>query len=234
MTTRSRGHAPLVKAMTKALGHSILNQTLLFEALTHPSCEGESNYQRLEFLGDRVLSLVVGRLLYDRFPSENEGELSRRQASFVKRDALFAIAQKLKIGAHIFMTSAVERNGGRENPSILADVLEALIATLYLEHGLDAVEIFVKKNWGSLLKQATFVKDPKSALQEWAQGRGLALPAYRLLTQKGSAHAPRFTIEVTVESLGSAQGEGASKQEAEIEAAGALLLSLKKRARPPS
>lgn len=230
MATHSRGRAPLVKALTKALGHSINNQTLLLEAMTHPSCEGERNYQRLEFLGDRVLSLVVGKLLYEQFPSENEGELSRRQASLVKRDALSVIAKKLKIGTHILMTPAVERNGGRENPSILGDVLEALIATLYLEHGLDAVDIFVKKNWGSLLKQATFAKDSKSALQEWAQGRGLALPTYHLLTQKGSPHAPRFIIEVAVESLGRAQGEGTSKQEAEIAAASALLLRVKKTA----
>jgi len=219
-----------VKALAKALGRSVKNAARLCEALTHPSREGETNYQRLEFLGDRVLGLAVGRLLYDAFPAEKEGELSRRQASLVRRDALAGIALKLKLAPLIRMTETAERGGGRSNPSILADILEALIAVLYLEGGLEAVEVFVKKNWGVLLKRPSLAKDPKSALQEWAQGRGHALPQYVLASQKGPDHAPRFKVTVAVAGLGEAEGEGASKQEAEVAAAKKLLAALKKKA----
>lgn len=230
MRRRADPPASASKALMKALGRSVKNEALLVEAMTHPSLEGEANYQRLEFLGDRVLGLAVGKLLYDAFPGENEGALSRRQASLVRRDALAGIAARLKLGPLIRMTDTAERTGGRANPSILADVLEALIAVLYLDGGLKAVEAFVAKNWASLLKQPGLAKDPKSGLQEWAQGRGYPLPAYQLAAQKGPDHAPRFKVKVAVAGLGEAEGEGASKQEAEIEAAKKLLSSLKKKA----
>ncbi|HXV73418.1 MAG TPA: ribonuclease III [Sphingomonadales bacterium] len=229
MAARGKGNASPAKALAKALGRSIKSERLLLEALTHPSLEGAANYQRLEFLGDRVLGLAVGKLLFDAFPEGTEGDLSRRQASLVRRDALAAIALRLKIAPHIRMTETAGRGGGRENPSILADVLEALIAVLYLEDGLGAVEAFVTKNWGALLKRPSLPKDPKSALQEWAQGRGYALPEYALAAQKGPDHAPRFTVRVSVKGLGEGKGEGASKQEAETAAARTLFAALKKR-----
>jgi ribonuclease III len=217
-------------SLAKALGRRVKSQALLREALTHPSLEGEVNYQRLEFLGDRVLGLAVGKLLFDAFPDEKEGALSRRQASLVRREALAAIGARLNLAPHIRMTETAERAGGRANASILADVMEALIAVLYLDGGLAAVEAFVKANWGALLKRPTLAKDPKSALQEWAQGRGHALPDYALASKKGPEHAPRFVIRVEVSGLGEAKGDGASKQEAETAAAKNLLAALKKKA----
>lgn len=214
--------------LASALGFPFRNKTLLREALTHPSLEGETNYQRLEFLGDRVLGLVIGRLLFETFPGEREGQLSRRQAQLVRRETLAGIAKELGLPRYIRMTAITERGGGRESRAILSDVLEALIGVMFLEGGLEAADQFIRKHWAGRLKVPEAAKDPKSALQEWAQGRGLTLPAYSLASRAGPDHAPRFTVTVSVEGRGEVSAEGTSKQEAEVKAAKKLLAALKR------
>lgn len=216
-------NTPPSESLCQTLGHAFTDETLLETALTHPSLEGEANYQRLEFLGDQVLGMVIGALLYDTYPRDREGNLSRRQTALVRKETLAEIARNIKLGPHIRMTETTERGGGRTNPSILSDVLEALIGALYLDAGAAVAEAFIKKNWGHYLKTNEVIKDPKTALQEWAQGRRLALPEYAEIKKTGPDHAPKFVVEVTVDGAGSAQAEGASKQAAEILAAEDLL-----------
>ncbi len=216
-------NTPPPEGLSSTLGHTFTNETLLKTALTHPSLEGETNYQRLEFLGDKVLGMVIGALLYDTYPRDREGNLSRRQTALVRKETLAEVAQNLKLGRYIRMTETTARGGGRTNPSILSDVIEALIGALYLEAGAGVAEAFIKKNWDPYLSADVVKKDSKTALQEWAQGRGLALPEYEEIKKTGPDHAPKFVVEVTVEGAGSAQAEGASKQAAEILAARDLL-----------
>jgi ribonuclease-3 len=216
-------NTPPPEGLSSTLGHTFTNETLLKTALTHPSLEGEDNYQRLEFLGDRVLGMVIGALLYQKYPGDREGNLSRRQTALVRKETLAEVARNLKLGRYIRMTETTVRGGGRTNPSILSDVIEALIGALYLEAGAAVAEAFIKKNWGPYLSADVVKKDSKTDLQEWAQGRGLALPEYEEIKKTGPDHAPKFVVEVTVDGAGSAQAEGASKQAAEILAARDLL-----------
>jgi len=217
--------------LEKALGHTFKNKALLRQALTHPSLEGQPNYQRLEFLGDCVIGMVVGALVYKTFPDEREGQLSRRYAALVRRETLAQVAGKLDLPTHIRMTDTTARAGGCSNTSILSDVVEALVGALYLEAGLAAAEAFVTEALGEYLAGKDAPKDPKSALQEWAQGRGKPLPDYTIVASEGPDHAPRFTVSVSVEGSGKATRTGASKQEAQTKAAGALLAKIEKAAK---
>lgn len=226
MSTPSETPASL-KTLESALGHTFDDQDLVHEALTHPSIESKVNYQRLEFLGDRVLGVVIGNLLYKTYPKDREGQLSRRLAALVRKETLAQVARDLGVGRYIRMTDTALRTGGRDNPSILADVVEALIGALYLDAGLTVTGAFIEASWGKYLNRETVAKDPKSALQEWAQGRGRPLPSYTGVGRGGPDHAPRFIVEVTVEGLGSARAEGSSKQEAETLAAEILFGQLK-------
>lgn len=207
------------------LQYTFKNTALLELALTHPSLGKSQNNQRLEFLGDSVLGLIVARLLYDMFPTEPEGELARRLASLVRGETLTAVAREIDLGAELKIAGSEEKLGGRDNPSNLEDALEALIGALYLDGGLEAAERFVLPRWKELAnKSPVIAKDPKTALQEWAQARGLSVPNYRLLHSTGPAHAPMFNMEVTLPGYPPAQAEAASKRAAEQLAAEALLL----------
>lgn len=209
-------------------GYNFRNRRLLEEALTHPSCAETRggavfNYQRLEFLGDAVLGLVVAELLYTLFPQENEGSLAKRHAALVRGDALAGVARRLGLGAHIRM-SAGGQEGGRDLNSNLEDVCEALMGALYLDGGFDVARQFVLAHWEPLARAlGEPPKDAKTALQEWAQGRGLPLPQYRVLETTGPAHAPQFTVEVSVEGGEPAVAKASSKRQAEQLAAGALM-----------
>jgi len=223
-TARNKSTGPL----EKALGHTFKDRGLLRQALTHPSLEGEPNYQRLEFLGDRVIGLAAGNLVYRTFPGEREGQLSRRYAALVRRETLAQVAGTLNLGAHIRMTDTAARAGGRTNPSLLSDVVEALVGALYIEAGLEAADTFVTTALARFLEGEDAPKDPKSALQEWAQGRGRPLPDYTVTGSEGPDHAPRFTVSVSVEGAGTATREGISKQDAQTKAAEALLKKIQK------
>ena len=212
-----------LKTLEEILGHSFSDKTLLFAAMTHPSLEGENNYQRLEFLGDRVLGLVIGALIFERFQGDSEGQLSRRFAALVRKETLSEVAIDLGFSPMIRMTETTEKTGGRTNASIHSDVLEALIGAVFVDGGFKRARDFIAKAWGDNLNDKTPAKDPKSGLQEWAQGCGQPLPLYEVVERSGPDHAPSFTIKVSVEGLGSASAKGSSKQIAETRAAEKLL-----------
>lgn len=211
-----------LKAFQQKLGYTFRDEALLKDALTHPSAartdKTVSAYERLEFLGDRVLSLLIAEWLFEAYPKESEGHLARRHAGLVNRDTLALIAQELGLDRCIHLASAEDMMRGRVN--ILSDALEALIGALYREAGLDALRPLIHRVWQPHIHAAAALQqDPKSALQEWAQGQGLPLPEYRLVRQSGPAHAPTYVISVTVRGFEASEAEGSSKREAEKKAA---------------
>jgi len=210
---------------------------LLTEALTHPSAarrrgSARRGYERLEFLGDRVLGLIVAELLWRRFPNEAEGELTRRHTHLVRREALAEVAKAVGLGPRIIVSAGEDAAGVRHNPSVLADVCEAVIAALYIDGGLPAARDFVERWWETRLAAlGAPPRDPKTALQEWAQARkgfDRAAPVYRQTARLGPDHAPLFTVAVEVPGEEPASGEGRSKREAEQAAAKAMLVRLGK------
>jgi ribonuclease-3 len=212
-----------------ALGVSFSNPALLRAALTHRSLGGAVNNQRLEFLGDRVLGLIVAEGLMARFPDEDEGDLAPRLAALVSADSLAKVSQAIELGQHLGMAPSEAASGGRENAANLADACEALIGALYLDGGLAAAAAFIERHWQSLIEAQTVPpKDAKTALQEWSQARGLGLPRYRLVSSEGPDHKPTFRMAVAVAGQGEGEGEGEapSKREAERRAAEVLLARL--------
>ena len=216
-------------ALADRLGHRFVRPALLHEALTHPSAADgiRPSYERLEFLGDRVLGLVIAAWLLRLFPDEAEGMISRRHSALVRAEALTRVARSLDLGAHILLPAGEEGSGLRDRGSVLADAMEAVIAALWLDGGDDAARRFIERHWEALLREdATPPKPAKTELQEWAQGRGLPVPAYREIDRRGPDHAPRFTVEVSVVGSDALSGEGGSKRAAEEAAAQALLAAL--------
>lgn len=211
--------------LAKSLGHVFADMTILAEATTHGSAaKGARNYERLEFLGDRVLSLVVADMLLKRFPVEPEGDLARRHAALVRRETLAAIAVETGLGAHITLGKGEAESGGRNNPGILADVCESTIAALYLDGGLDVAARWITRHWSDRMTMPVEPpQDAKTALQEWAQGRGLPAPVYTVLSRVGPDHAPVFEVGTAVDGFAPARGEGPSKRIAEQNAAAVLL-----------
>lgn len=220
-------------ALGARLGHSFQTPALLIEALTHSSLGGQEgavprSNERLEFLGDRVLGLVVAELLFEMFPNENEGPLARRHAALVRRETLATVAEEIELGACLRLSPGEDSSGGRQNPALLADACEAVIGAVFLDGGYDTAAAFVRRHWRPRAEQALKPpQDPKTALQEWAQGRGLPLPRYAVIAHEGPAHAPRFVIEACVEGRPPAQGSGPSKRLAERAAAKAMLEAIR-------
>ena len=221
-----------LEPLIEVLGHRFAAPALLVEALTHPSMTGRHgqahrSYERLEFLGDRVLGLIVAEMLWRRFPDETEGELTRRHASLVRREALIEVARGFGLAGFVRVSQGEGQAGARENGSVLADALEAVIAALFLDGGLEAARSFVSRNWAPLLEaSATPPRDPKTELQEWAQGRGRGLPVYETVAVEGPAHKHIFTVSVRVEGAEPATATGGSKRAAEAAAAAVLLRQL--------
>ena len=220
--------AALREALARLTGHRFRDLALARMALTHPSLEGAEHYERLEFLGDRVLGLIIARWLFERFPDENEGRLNRRLTALVRKETLAEIAERIGLDALIAVAENARAAGVQRQANVLADVLEALVAALYLDGGLKTATRFVRRHWKDRIDQdASLLRDPKSALQEWAHAHRLAPPVYALLAQSGPDHAPRFTVEAQLADLGkSARGEAGSKRAAEQEAARRLLAAL--------
>lgn len=214
------------------LGYRFKNRLLLEEALTHPSRTRQVqnaafNYQRLEFVGDAVLGLVVAHMLFEAFPDESEGHLAKRHAALVRSEAIAQVGQGLGISRHIIMASSEEVSGGRSNLSNIEDVCEALIGAIYLDGGFDPASMFVRMHWSPLVSaQGLPPRDAKTSLQEWAQGQGKKLPVYTVVHTEGPSHAPLFTIEVSVEGLAPVTASGASKRAAEQKAAQMLMETL--------
>ena len=209
--------------LTGLIGADPIDMALYEQALTHGSASAVQ-YERLEFLGDRVLGLAMARWLYTRFPQEKEGQLSRRFNQLVAGGTCAIIARDVGVRAHMRLGKQARDDGAIESDNVLGDVMEALIGALFLERGMDAADALVRRLWAPLVEgQASAPKHPKSALQEWAAAHGRKSPDYVLVERTGPHHALRFTVSVTIRGIGEARGEGNSKQEAETAAATALL-----------
>ena len=216
----------IVEFVRDELGHEP-NDIALFElALTHSSLGGAS-YERLEFLGDRVLGHVIARSLYERHPSEPEGYLSRRYNVLVARETCAEIGRELGIPKRVRLGKQAREDGASQSENVVGDVVEALIGALLLDGGFEAAQAFVLRLWGPhLTEQRKAPQHPKSALQELAAASDRKPPLYEVVARTGAHHAPKFTIRVSIAGLGEATAEGTSKQEAETAAAAALLNQL--------
>jgi ribonuclease-3 len=205
------------------LGHRPADLALYERALTHASL-GEGNFERLEFLGDRVLGLIIADWLYGLFPDEPEGKLSRRLNVLVSGDTCAAIARQLGVAPWLRLGKQALADGAFDSDNILGDVVESLIGALWLDGGLEAARTFVLKAWADRVDSHGHApKHPKSALQEWAAANNRKAPAYEIVGRSGPHHAPTFVVKVSIKGVGEAQAEGLNKQEAEREAAQALL-----------
>ena len=217
-----------LKGLETALGYHFQSRPLLERALTHASTRTEKkpadDNERLEFLGDRVLGLSIAELLLELDPAASEGALARRFNRLVRKEACSSIGRNLDLGASLKVSASEEESGGRDKDTILADAVEALLAAIFQEAGFPAVREVVRRLWAPLLSGLPeTASDPKSALQEWAQGQGKALPVYVEMSREGPDHAPRFTTEVRISGLKPIRGIGTNKRAAEQAAATALL-----------
>jgi ribonuclease-3 len=220
MTTRE------IDRLQHALGHSFANPDLLARALTHASAvngRDQQTYQRLEFLGDRVLGLVVADMLVERFPDAPEGELSRRLARLVSRETCTEVAEEMELAKYLRIGGA-QKGVPRATASVLSDVCEAVIAAIYRDAGLGAARSLIERYWGPRIEGMSGpLRDAKTELQEWAHRRGFEAPVYTQTLRSGPDHAPSFEIEVSVGNVAPGQGKGGSKREAEHEAAANVL-----------
>jgi len=217
----------LLRDLSRRLGHDFADIGLLEEALTHPSAlEGRPgrNYDRLEFLGDRVLGVVIADELHRRFPEAAAGELSRRFSALVRGETLAAVARELAIGPLLSFSVGERQAGGADRLANLENACEAIVAALYLDGGLEAARRFVLARWETFLAlERAAAKDPKNALQEWAHVAGRGQPRYVVESRSGPDHNPHFRVAVAVDGLPPVIGEGTSKRAAEQAAAAALL-----------
>jgi ribonuclease-3 len=222
------------------IDHVFAQPELLTDALTHPgavppqrrggrrkTAPPRGGYERLEFLGDRVLGLVVADILWRRFEREPEGDLTRRLTHLVRREALARVALTIGLDRILTLSRPDALAGAAKNPAILADVCEAVIAAIYVDAGFDAAAAFIGRWWGPLFAEMDKPpRDPKTSLQEWAQARGLGLPSYDLIETTGPDHAPRFTVAARLEGLEEGTATASSKRVAEAGAAAVLLSRL--------
>jgi ribonuclease III len=210
---------PIRAFLTELAGHPPQDEGLWLEALTHGSTGHARNYERLEFLGDRVLGLVIAEWLHEKGTGD-EGKLSQRLNALVSRATCAEIARGVGLGPQMQLGKQARDDGGIDSDNILGDVMEALIGARFVEAGYDAARIMVRHLWTDAVEgKAGQRKHPKSALQEWAAGNRRKTPEYRLLDRSGPDHAAQFTVEVAVKGVGEAEAVGSSKQEAETLAA---------------
>ncbi len=225
------------EALQQRLGHHFEREELLARALTHRSFGAEHN-ERLEFLGDAVLSLAVSALLYQRFSGSDEGDLTRVRAHLVREDSLHKAALALGLPEVMRLSEGEMKGGGALRPSILADAVEALIGAVFLDGGYAPAQALVQRLFGDVIAATeveAWTKDAKTELQEWLQARRLPVPAYRIVATRGEKHAQTFEVECAVATLGLAEaGEGRSRRAAEQEAARRMLERLKADDRPGS
>jgi ribonuclease III len=211
------------------IGHVFADKAILERALTHISAASPrqgrgGSYQRLEFLGDHVLGLAVSDMLYRAFPKADEGELSRRLADLVRRDTCAEVARAVDLGAALKLGNSESNAGGRKRTATLADVCEALIGAVFIDGGYVAAAALIERLWRErMLKPPAQLRDAKTMLQEWAQGRGLPAPVYREVERTGPHHSPKFRVAVDISDKPPAEGQGSSKRAAEQAAAAAML-----------
>lgn len=212
-------------ALEERLDYRFRDRAGLIRALTHRSAVpgdrvAHESYQRHEFLGDRVLALIVADMLFHAYPREEEGDLARRLNQLVRRETCADVARSLDFGAMIRLGTGERQSGGRRKEAILGDVAEAVIAAIYLDGGLDAARAFIECNWRHRMEEMPGpVRDAKSQLQEWAQSRGKGLPVYELVERSGPDHAPVFLVAVRIDGDVHGEGRGKSKRDAEQAAA---------------
>ena len=222
-------------ALQRRIGYRFTDAQLLTRALTHRSFGADHN-ERLEFLGDAVLSLAISGLLFERFAGSDEGDLTRVRAHLVREDSLHREAVQLGLPEVLNLGEGEARGGGAQRASILADALEALLGATFLDGGFDAARALVKGLFGEVIQTtdvASWSKDAKTELQEWLQARKLSVPVYRIAATRGQAHAQTFEVECAVAQLGLTElGEGRSRRSAEQEAARRMLGKLKASDRP--
>lgn len=225
------------ESLQQRIGHRFADDRLLTRALTHRSFGADHN-ERLEFLGDAVLSLTISGLLYERFEGSDEGDLTRVRAHLVREDTLHRLALQLGLPEVLHLGEGEARGGGAQRASILADALEALIGAAFLDGGFDAARGVVQGLFGEVIATtdiASWTKDAKTELQEWLQARRLPVPTYRISATRGQAHAQTFEVECSVPALSLTEsGEGRSRRVAEQEAARRMLDALKLTDKPGS
>jgi ribonuclease-3 len=213
----------LPQFIAESLGREPREAKLFERALTHGS-HGRDTYERLEFLGDRVLGLVVASWLYERFPSEPEGKMSRRYNALVARESCAEVGRALDLPRHIRLGKQAREDNAGLSDNVIGDVVEAIIGALFLDGGLEPAQDFVRSQWAPFLDgQQRAPVHPKSGLQERAAEKKLGVPLYELVSRFGPHHSPRFRVKVSLGRHGEAEAEGDSKQEAETAAAAALL-----------
>jgi ribonuclease III len=216
-------------ALEDRIGYKFADKALLERALTHISALSggatrANSYQRLEFLGDHVLGLIISDMLYRAFPKANEGELSRRLADLVRKETCADVARAIDLGPALKLGNSESHAGGRLRATILADACEALVGAVFIDGDYKAADKLVEKFWKErMLKPLRPLRDPKTMLQEWAQARALPTPAYRELARTGPHHDPQFRVAVVLPDRPPAEGVGSSKRAAEQAAAAAML-----------
>ena len=224
-------------ALQQRLGHRFAEPELLSRAVTHRSFSSDHN-ERLEFLGDAVLSLAISALLFERFGGSDEGDLTRVRAHLVREDTLHRVAVVIGLPEVLRLSEGEARGGGAQRPSILADALEAIIGATFLDGGFDPARALVQRLFGEVIVSTdidSWTKDAKTELQEWLQARRLPVPSYRITSTRGQAHAQTFEVECAVPALSLAEtGEGRSRRVAEQEAARRMLVALKASDKPGS
>lgn len=230
----TNGRPEAVAELVRRLGYDFRDRALLERALTHASVgEGAQpqthraprDNERLEFLGDRVLGLLVASRLHQDFPEADEGQLSSRLHALVDKQACARVGTKLGVGAALRLSPGESKSGGRRKDGLIADAIEAVLAAVFIDGGLEAARGVFERAWAEELGRTPdrAVANPKSVLQEWAQGQGRPLPTYRIVARSGSDHAPTFTVETAVDGFEPASAEGRSRQDAEKAAATAML-----------
>ena len=207
--------------ITERLGYRFRNQALLTEALTHGSTQKhKGDYQRLEFLGDRVLGLLIAEHLFRAHPGDEEGQLTHVLSSLVRSEACAEAGDTIGLSDLVIIGSGERAKGMNLNRTVLGDAMEALVAAIYLDSGLDEARAFVMRCWDSQLKAPKLAaKDPKTFLQEWALARALPIPAYRIISREGPEHEPVFVVSVEVKDRPPAEGTAKAKRAAEMDAA---------------
>jgi ribonuclease III len=204
-------------------GHQPADLAMFERALTHSS-RSDENYERLEFLGDRVLGLVIAAWLYELFPDEPEGKLSQRLNVLVARTTCAEVARELDLAGQMRLGKQARDDGAFESDNVLGDMVESLIGALWLEAGFDTAAAFIRSAWADRVdRRDSAPRHPKSILQEWAAANNRRPPAYEVVGRSGPQHAPTFVVKVTIRDVGEAEAEGTTKQDAETEAAQALL-----------
>lgn len=217
--------------LEQRIGYRFKNISYMEQALTHSSKNGSINNERIEFLGDRVLNLVMAHTLFEQNPAESEGGLAKKHSSLVQGKMLAAVGRTINIGDFLIMSDAERHAGGAENENIVSDAMEALLGAVFLDGGLDPARIIIIKLWDKyILSPIEEHQDSKTELQEWVQARGLPLPDYDVVGRTGPDHAPVFEIQVKVDGFDSVLAVGSSRRQAEKEAARRMMAQVKSKA----